>query len=185
MIVNDTTAGPPAPKMTATAPQATQTGKSDIDALLTELNVNKEVFIKPLAPGETASNSYDETPVEPIDTEAANRAGQRAAALSNAVLSFGAAMIAKSTDTHEYSATDGEQDDLAEAWAGVATQYNFEVNPWISIIFLTLTIYGPKFMQAFQDRRINELQNAVKTLQNQYEEMNAKLTEQAKTAKTA
>lgn len=163
----------------AAPPQAA--GKSDLDALLTELNVPKQQFFTdPAAPGatEAAGSPFfapDDQQPDPIDPEAAKRAGRRAAALCDGVLSFGAAIIGKTSDTDRYSASEGEKNDLAEAWEAVAEKYSFEVNPWISVVFLTLTIYAPKYIEALNDRRFNKMQEEINELRAEQERITAEI----------
>ncbi len=167
-------------------PKPPSSGKTDLDALLSELNVPKQNFYKDnpaAATGEASANPdyYGLVPEPvPFDPEAAKRAGQRAAALTDGILSFGAATIAKSTDTEPYSASEGERNDLAAAWEGVAEKYSFEINPWFQVSFLTLTTYAPKYMAALQDRRFSIMQSQIDELKAQHRQLVADIDEKRK-----
>ena len=170
------------------APEPPKPSSISVDDLLQQLNVPKQVFDP--APGAQPANPEPAfipgqplpgigEATAPIDPERARRAGLRAAKMANGVLSVTAALIAKENNTDKYGAEKGEIDDLAEAWADVSTEYEFTINPWISVGLLTISVYMPKFLQAMEDRKVNQLnkridglEQTVNQLQQQTEDLN-------------
>lgn len=158
-----------------------------MDDLLSQLNQPKQSFEPPVqagAPPVQPANMPPFTPgmqygeqaaAQPFDPEKAKRAGMRAAKMANGVLSVTAALIAKEHDTDKYSAEREEINDLAEAWADVSTEYEFSVNPWFSVILLTISIYMPKFLQAMEDRKVNQLNRRIDDLERTFNDKLAQI----------
>jgi len=105
------------------------------------------------------------------DIMAAERTGHRIAKTVDGIASFTAALIAREKETAKYKATPGDVEDLSEAWAAVAEKYQFDVNPWFTVAFLNLTVYGPIFMKANNDRRFNQMNAEIKAMQQQIEDL--------------
>lgn len=139
---------------------------SDYDSLLADLSrptQNQERYEAEPGTPEPQNQPWnplaqpDET-VQTMDPEKALRAGQRTAKMIDGALAFGASAIAKESDISKYKASKGDVDDLGEAWAEIAEEYNFNVNPWVKILILTGTTYAPKYIQAMNDRRFKILE---------------------------
>lgn len=175
-------AGVPTPPAKPAAPaEPSGGGGISVDSLLKELNVPKQVFepagnpAQEPAPGASFFDPSAPAPGgAPIDPERAKRAGLRAAKMANGVLSVTAALIAKENDTDKYGAAPGEITDLGEAWADVSQEYEFTVNPWLSVILLTLSIYMPKFLQALEDRKVNILNRRIDGLEATVNQLQAR-----------
>jgi len=139
----------------------------NLDDMMQELNIEKQKFDPPAPapgaptePGEGARQYNFE--VEPMSREEAERAGERAAILADSLLSVVGMTIAKEEKTDKYKATEGELRDLSKAWGDVSEHYSFKVNPLLNIGLLNVMIYGPKIMQATNDRKIKNLQEEQK-----------------------
>lgn len=175
----------------------------NLDSLLGELNKPKQkIGPAPSTPTEPGAEptpgavpmpennyytSFDDEPTEadPVDPEAAKRTGKRYAQVINKGLSFTASLYAKNKDSQKYSASEGEINDMAEPLSELATKYNFKLSPEFQLAFLILTIYGPKFIQAANDRRINELNDKVKELEEKEKEKELRLRELERKAQEA
>jgi len=164
---------------------------NDIDALISETLNQPKQHIGP-QPGETPAPEpganktfqpvnqpnaapWDNEPPEPLDAEAAKRSGIRIAKTLDGALSWGAVAYAKEKDRKKYQASDGEISDLAEPLSELSTKYNFELSPEVRLLFLVVTIYGPKFMQASNDRKINQLNEKIADLQRREREQENRL----------
>jgi hypothetical protein len=104
-----------------------------------------------------------------ISPEQNKRNGERTARFFDSILSTAAQTIAKAETREPYKATDGDLQDIAEAWAEYTKDKDFNIPPWATLAILYLTVYMPKITKAFNDRRINELSDRVTKLEKEAE----------------
>ncbi len=151
----------------------------DLDSLLSELNTPKQDFTpkEPEAPtpGSDTPEAFaagffdDDEPTGPaIDPTIARRSGRYIAKTVDTGIGFLAATISKTKgDLKKYQATPSELNDLEEAFADVAQEYNWNIPPYMNIILIMMVIYLPKFKTAFSDRIDNLNERVEKIEKNQ------------------
>lgn len=121
-------------------------------------------------------NTNDETSERsPMDPEKAQREGRRMAKMIDSGLALGASLIAKSDTAAPYKASQGDIDDLAEAWSEVAQVSNISVNPWVKLAFLNGATYMPIYMKAFNDRRFRLMELEQEAMRQRQDALEAKL----------
>ena len=136
----------------------------NLDEIMQELNIEKQKFDPPAPPPGSTSGEASAAPgsfnfePEPMSREEAERAGERAAILADSLLSVVGMTIAKEERSDKYKASPGELQDLSKAWGDVSEHYSFKVNPLLNITLLNMMIYGPKMMQAANDRKLKKIQ---------------------------
>ena len=185
---------PPATDTTTAAtgePVIVKRDFNDVDSLISEvLNQQREKIGAPPAEASpdavSGSNPFnpvpqpnrppwDTEPAEPLDPEAAKRSGLRMAKTIDGMLSLGASAYAKEKERKKYQASEGELNDLADPLSELSVKYDFQLSPEIRLMFLLVTIYSPKFMQAANDRRINELNSKIADLERREKEREERL----------
>lgn len=164
---------------------------NNLDSLLRELNVQRQIFETPkpegdLPPVET-NNLTEEQLIQgeaTISREDAERAGRRMAVMVDSVISVAAMTIAKEDANEKYKASEGEINDLSDACSEVSEQYKFKINPWINVMILITMIYLPKIIQATNDRRIKIMEERQKELEDRMQiiELRSKQNGEAGTA---
>lgn len=110
-----------------------------------------------------------------MDPEKAQREGRRMAKMVDSGLALGASLIAKSDTAAPYKASQGDIDDLAEAWSEVAQVSNISVNPWVKLAFLNGATYMPIYMKAFNDRRFRLMELEQEAMRQRQDALEAKL----------
>jgi hypothetical protein len=170
----------------------------NMDSLIGELAVPKETInnVRPASTGSAAAvPSYDDQgqpvgereAVEPMAPEIAAISGKAIAGTIDTVLSTGFSLYAKAPSPEKYEANDKQLQKLSEAWAAVASKYNYRVedSPWFHIIALNAGIYIPKFNEAKNDRRFAEMDERMKAMQKLHDEMEARLKAMEEKSKPA
>ena len=101
-------------------------------------------------------NPEEET--KEVSPERAHRTGERIARVIDTGFNFLASnFIAKDSDK-EYNADADDLADLAEAWGDIASEKQWEFSPGWQLIILYAIVYGPLAKEAFNDRRIMEIE---------------------------
>ena len=121
--------------------------------------------------GETTSadfsgvwNPEEETKV--VSPERAHRTGERIARVIDTGFNFLASnFIAKDSDK-EYKADEKDLEDIAEAWGDIAEDKQWEFSPVWQLAILYAIVYGPLAKQAFNDRRLAEVETRQNTLED-------------------
>lgn len=179
---------------TSTAPdtgrEAIKRDFNDLDSLIGELSVPKEQINRtapgapsgsPSYPGHSEFSSESDVnsgePAERMAPEIAALSGKAIAGTIDTVLSTGFSLYAKAPSPEKYEASEKQIQKLSEAWAAVASKYNYRVedSPWFHIIALNAGIYIPKFNEAKNDRRFAEIDESMKELKKLHDEMEARV----------
>lgn len=143
----------------------------NINEMLEELTVPKQTFQQEEQTPPPPIDTPEAEPV-PVDPQKAARMGERTAKMIDAALAtVNGTLIAKAPEIDKYKASEGELRDLSGAWAEVSEIYDFNVSPWLKLAVLNLSIYTPKTVLAFQDRRFNEMNKRIDEMQRQQTEM--------------
>lgn len=101
-------------------------------------------------------NPEEETKV--VSTERAHRTGERISRVIDTAFNFLASNFIAKDSGKEYKADAKDLEDIAEAWGEVADEKQWEFSPGWQLIILYAIVYGPLTKEAFNDRRIMEIE---------------------------
>lgn len=108
-----------------------------------------------------------------VSPEHAQRTGKRIAQVIDVGFSFFASNFIAHTDK-EYKANPSDLEDIAQAWGDIAEEKQWEFSPYMQILVLYAIVYAPLAKEAFNDRRLAEVENRqdsqaeqIKALQNE------------------
>jgi hypothetical protein len=120
---------------------------------------------------ETTASDYsgiyeDEEQLERvISPERARRTGKRIAQVIDIGFSFVASNFIAHSDK-DYKANPSDLEDIAEAWGEIAEEKQWEVSPYMSLMVLYAIVYAPLAKEAFNDRRLTEVETRQNTLED-------------------
>ena len=120
---------------------------------------------------ETTASDYsgiyeDEEQLERvISPERARRTGKRIAQVIDISFNFFASNFIAHSDK-DYKANPSDLEDIAEAWGEIAEEKQWEVSPYMSLMVLYAIVYAPLAKQAFNDRRLAEVETRQNTLED-------------------
>ena len=121
---------------------------------------------------ETTASDYsgiyeDEEQLERvISPERARRTGKRIAQVIDIGFNFVASNFIAHSDKN-YNANPSDLEDIAEAWGEIAEEKQWEVSPYMSLMVLYAIVYAPLAKQAFNDRRLTEVETRQDTLEDE------------------
>lgn len=121
---------------------------------------------------ETTASDYsgiyeDEEQLERvISPERARRTGKRIAQVIDIGFNFVASNFIAHSDK-DYKANPSDLEDIAEAWGEIAEEKQWEVSPYMSLMVLYAIVYAPLAKQAFNDRRLTEVETRQDTLEDE------------------
>lgn len=108
-----------------------------------------------------------------VSPERAQRTGKRIAQVIDVSFSFFASNFIAHTDK-EYKANPSDLEDIAQAWGDIAEEKQWEFSPYTQLLVLYAIVYAPLAKEAFNDRRLAEVENRqdsqaeqIKALQNE------------------
>lgn len=120
---------------------------------------------------ETTASDYsgiyeDEEQLERmISPERARRTGKRITQVIDICFNFVASNFIAHSDK-DYKANPSDLEDIAEAWGEIAEEKQWEVSPYMSLMVLYAIVYAPLAKQAFNDRRLTEVETRQNTLED-------------------
>ena len=120
---------------------------------------------------ETTASDYsgiyeDEEQLERvISPERARRTGKRIAQVIDIGFNFVASNFIAHSDK-DYKANPSDLEEIAEAWGEIAEEKQWEVSPYMSLMVLYAIVYAPLAKQAFNDRRLTEVETRQNTLED-------------------
>ncbi len=120
---------------------------------------------------ETTASDYsgiyeDEEQLERmISPERARRTGKRIAQVIDISFNFFASNFIAHSDK-DYKANPSDLEDIAEAWGEIAEEKQWEVSPYMSLMVLYAIVYAPLVKEAFNDRRLTEVETRQNTLED-------------------
>lgn len=100
-----------------------------------------------------------------ISPERARRTGKRIAQVIDIGFNFMASNFIAHSDK-DYKANPSDLEDIAEAWGEIAEEKQWEVSPYMSLMVLYAIVYAPLAKQAFNDRRLTEVETRQNTLED-------------------
>lgn len=112
----------------------------------------------------------------PLDPEKAQRTGMRIARLADTGIDFVLSNFVAHNDEN-YHASEGDLQDIAEAWGEVAQEKGWDLGPGITLLILYAMVYGPLVKQAVTDRRIADMERRQALIEQQQAEMQQQLNE--------
>lgn len=112
----------------------------------------------------------------PLDPEKAQRTGMRIARLADTGIDFVLSNLVAHNDEN-YRASEGDLQDIAEAWGEVAQEKGWDLGPGTTLVILYAMVYGPLVKQAITDRRIAEMERRQALIEQQQAEMQKQLNE--------
>lgn len=93
-----------------------------------------------------------------ISPERAHRTGERITRVIDTVFNFLASNVVAKGSGKEYKADEKDLQDIAEAWGDIAEDKQWEFSPGWQLVILYLIVYGPLAKEAFNDRRLMEIE---------------------------
>ena len=120
--------------------------------------------------GETTAADYsgqwdDEEPESTVPPERAMRTGARIASMIDFGFNFAMSNFVAHNDK-EYRANPKDLDDIAQAWGEIAGEKQWELSPGVHLMILYLIVYAPLAKEAFNDRRLTEVETRQTTLED-------------------
>ena len=112
----------------------------------------------------------------PLDPEKAQRTGMRIARLADTGIDFVLSNFVAHNDEN-YHASEGDLQDIAEAWGEVAQEKGWDLGPGVTLLILYVMVYGPLVKQAVTDRRIADVERRQELIEQQQAEMQQQLNE--------
>lgn len=125
---------------------------SDLDASLIdpEGETSPSDFTGVWSPEESESRS--------VSPERAHRTGERIARVIDTGFNFVASNIIAKDSGKDYKADEKDLQDIAEAWGDIAEDKQWEFSPGWQLVILYAIVYGPLAKEAFNDRRLMEIE---------------------------
>lgn len=93
-----------------------------------------------------------------ISPERFAKTGRNIARLFDTGFDFVASDVIAKGSNKSYHASEKDLDDLGDAWAEIAEEKQWDLGPVPRLILLILMVYGPLTKEAFNDRRMLELE---------------------------
>ena len=115
--------------------------------------------------GETTASDYtgvwspDNDDVKVVSPERAHRTGDRIARVIDTGFNFLVSNFIAKDSGKEYKADAKDLADIAEAWGDIAEEKQWEFSPGWQLVILYAIVYGPLAKEAFNDRRLMEIEN--------------------------
>ena len=113
-----------------------------------------------------------------ISPERAHRTGERIARVIDTGFNFFASNVVAKGSGKEYKANEKDLADIAEAWGDIAEEKQWEFSPGWQLLILYFIVYGPLAKEAFNDRRIMEIEQKqleqeakMRQMQNEIEQL--------------
>lgn len=134
--------------------------------------------------GETTAADFSgvwnpEEETKEVSPERAHRTGERIARVIDTGFNFLASNFIAKDSGKEYKADADDLADIAEAWGDIAEEKQWEFSPGWQLIILYAIVYGPLAKEAFNDRRIMEIEQKqleqeakMRQMQNEIEQLN-------------
>ena len=158
---------------------------SDIDASL--IDPNRETTAADFS---GVWNPKEET--KEVSPERAHRTGDRIARVIDTGFNFLASNFIAKDSGKEYKADAKDLADIAEAWGDIAEDKQWEFSPGWQLIILYAIVYGPLAKEAFNDRRLMEIEQKqieqdekMRQMQNEIEQLNRIRQYEAEAARKA
>lgn len=115
-------------------------------------------------PDGTANEAENVEAETVVDHDHAMRTGERIARLIDTGIDFTLSnFVARNGQT--YRADERDLQDIAEAWGEVSEEHNWNIGPEWTLAILYVMVYGPLVKQAMYDRRMAEMEERIRILE--------------------
>ena len=115
-------------------------------------------------PDGTANDPVEVEAETVVDHDHAMRTGERIARLIDTGIDFALTnFVAKNGES--YHADERDLQDIAEAWGEVSEEHNWNIGPEWTLAILYVMVYGPLVKQALYDRRMAEMEERIRILE--------------------
>lgn len=115
-------------------------------------------------PDGTANEAEEVEAETVVDHDHAMRTGERIARLIDTGIDFTLSnFVARNGQT--YRADERDLQDIAEAWGEVSEEHNWNIGPEWTLAILYVMVYGPLVKQAMYDRRMAEMEERIRILE--------------------
>lgn len=112
---------------------------------------------------------------DPISPERFAKTGKNIARLIDTGFDFTAYNFIAKGSGKSYHASENDLNDIAEAWSEIAEEKQWELGPVPRLLLLYVIVYGPLAKQAFEDRRIMELERRADETEERLKEQAAEI----------
>jgi hypothetical protein len=110
-----------------------------------------------------------------VDHEHAMRTGERIARLIDTGIDFTLSnFVARNGES--YRADERDLQDIAEAWGEISEEHNWNIGPEWTLAILYVMVYGPLVKQAMYDRRMAEMEERIRILEQKQNAANGDQT---------
>lgn len=115
-------------------------------------------------PDGTANEAENVEAETVVDHDHAMRTGERIARLIDTGIDFTLSnFVARNGES--YRADERDLQDIAEAWGEVSEEHNWNIGPEWTLAILYVMVYGPLVKQAMYDRRMAEMEERIRILE--------------------
>jgi hypothetical protein len=160
-------------------------GDGDLDMLLSEMNETKQTFERPEIEYDDETQASQEPVMSAAQKVRYNTTARFAVSTLDKTISAGFMMYAKSEKLEEFTADEGDLDELVEMWGVYFQDTNLDLPPWVMASVLTVIVLTKKYKHAQAVRKVNielekerektaELQREINALKKEKELKNLK-----------
>lgn len=128
---------------------------SDIDAVLSEMDEEKQPFERPEIKEDVNLFEIDEPEVSPAQKRRSNQTAQFFVETIDRVVASGFATWAKSDSSKEFEAEPEDIDELTQYWGVYFADKNIDLPPWVMALVVTMLVLNKKLQHATHVRKLN------------------------------
>lgn len=111
----------------------------------------------------------EEAPSE-LSPDKARRTGERIARLVDTGIDFALSNFVARND-ESYRADERDLEDIADCWGEIAQEHDWNIKPEWQLAILYIMVYGPLVKQAITDRRLSQLEERQRILEERMSEV--------------
>jgi len=105
-----------------------------------------------------------------VSPDKARRTGERIARLVDTGIDFALSnFVARNGET--YRADERDLEDIADCWGEIAQDHNWNIGPEWQLAILYIMVYGPLVKQAVYDRRLSEIEERQRQIEQRMDDM--------------
>lgn len=130
---------------------------SDYEDLIQEIKEPKQKFVNQEPPTAGPEPKPADVPLTPrLQSEVSKQTSKFIVNSADRLFSFGMDWYSGAEEPGRYAATDDEKKEMAEAWQQVLKDTDKGVPPWLAAVATMLLIYGCKFKEAHDYKRVKQ-----------------------------
>lgn len=127
----------------------------DIDAVLNEMDDEKQPFDRPEIKEEPELFETEEAKISPSQKRRSNQTAAFVVSTIDKTLATGFAMWAKSDNVKDFEADPTDIDELAEYWGVYFADKDIDLPPWVMAAVVSFIVLSKKFNHATHVRKLN------------------------------